>query len=86
MRHTFVDNFVNTVNRRFNKLLAPRLVHSSVENCGSAAKLLKKFRAHDAMRVIKSWVNSWATSDRYHEPVILPCLFGCVGAVDILDH
>ena len=43
---------------------------------------LRQLRKHDAMRVIKTWVNSWATSYRLHEPVLLPCLFGCVNASD----
>ena len=40
------------------------------------------------MRIVKTWVNSWATSRRYHEPVILPCLFGCAGdsGTDDLSH
>ena len=41
---------------------------------------------HEAMRVFKTWVNSWHTSDRYHESVRLPCLFGCAGSVDKLAH
>ena len=41
-----------------------------------ALSIMRKFRNHDAMKIVKTWVNSWATSRRYHEPVILPCLFG----------
>ena len=50
--------------------------------------IMRKFRKHDAIRIIKTWVNSWATSRRYHEPVILPCLFGCAGdgSTDDLSH
>ena len=29
------------------------------------------------MLVIKTLLNSWSTSDRYHEAHRLPCLFGC---------
>ena len=29
------------------------------------------------MMVIKSVCNSWVTSSRYHESVLLPCIFGC---------
>ena len=38
------------------------------------------------MMVVKSWGNSWATSDRFHEAVLLPCLFGCNSGKDILQH
>ena len=29
------------------------------------------------MQVIKTWANSWSTSDRYHEELKLPCIWGC---------
>ena len=41
---------------------------------------------HEAMQCFKTWVNSWATSSRYHEPVIYPCLLGCPDKVDSLSH
>ena len=36
--------------------------------------------------IIKTWVNSWATSSRLHEEVQLPCLFGCQDAPDHMIH
>ncbi len=36
------------------------------------------------MRVLKTWVNSWATSSRHHE--VLPCLFGRRQARDEQSH
>ena len=36
--------------------------------------------------VLKAWVNSWATSDRCHEAIRLPCMFGCDGAKDKMTH
>jgi hypothetical protein len=47
---------------------------------------LKKCRVADAVKVIKTWVNGWATSYRYHEGVLLPCLFGCTDCKDELRH
>ena len=38
------------------------------------------------MKVIKTWVNAWATSTRLHETNSLPCLFGCVGMRDDFAH
>ncbi len=45
---------------------------------------LRTLRKHDA--VLKTWVNSWATSDRYKESLRLPCIFGCSEAIDRMDH
>ncbi len=38
------------------------------------------------MRVFKTWVNSWATSYRMHEPKLLHCVFGCLIGNDQLSH
>ena len=37
------------------------------------------------MRVLKTWTNAWATSHRFHEKPLLPCLFGCK-EIDKLSH
>ena len=44
------------------------------------------FRVADTIKEIKTWVNGWATSHRYHENKLLPCLFGCSGRIDSLSH
>ena len=46
---------------------------------------LKKCRVADAVKIIKTWSNGWATSSRYHEGVLLPCVFGC-NCIDKLEH
>ena len=51
-----------------------------------ACALLKTFRKHDAMAVVKTWVNSWATSSRFHAAVQLPCLLGCIEGTDAQHH
>jgi hypothetical protein len=38
------------------------------------------------MMFIKTITNSWSTSNRYHETIRLPCIFGCEGAKDTLKH
>ena len=48
--------------------------------------MLRKLRKHDAMRVVKTWANSWATSTRYHEAIMFPCLFGCSCGEDRQSH
>ena len=47
---------------------------------------MRSLRKHDAMRIFKTWVNSWATSSRFHEAVQLPCLFGCADGLDQQSH
>ena len=47
---------------------------------------LKKCRVADAVKIIKTWSNGWATSSRYHEGLVLPCLFGCNSCSDSLEH
>ena len=38
------------------------------------------------MTVIKAFSNSWVTSDRFHEDIRLPCIFGCQDCKDSLAH
>ena len=35
---------------------------------------------------IISWTNSWATSHRFHDDKLLPCLLGCRDCKDELKH
>ena len=39
-----------------------------------------------SLMFVKTVVNSWSTSHRYHEAVRLPCIFGCEGCQDTLEH
>ena len=43
-------------------------------------------RPFQAMQVIKTWSNAWATTHRFHEAARLPCLFGCADSADDLAH
>ena len=39
------------------------------------------------MKVIKTWLNGWATSHRMHEDKVLCCILGCGdGSLDSLTH
>ena len=42
--------------------------------------------AGKAITILKTWTNSWATSHRSHDPIILPCLLGCKAKTDSLIH
>ena len=43
-------------------------------------------RKGHSLMFVKTIVNSWSTSHRYHETVRLPCIFGCEGCQDCLEH
>ena len=49
-------------------------------------KALRTLRKHEAMQVVKTWCNSWATSKRLHLLPLLPCVFGCSNQIDDLSH
>ena len=84
------NKFGNTLNdtfkRRLTSLFQPyeldfqQAIH--LDQCWGA---LKKCRVADAVKTIKTWSNAWATSSRYHEGILLPCLFGCT-CTDHLEH
>ena len=46
----------------------------------------KKLGQTAFMAVLRTWINSWATSHRSHDPTILPCLLGCMEGKDSLQH
>jgi hypothetical protein len=51
-----------------------------------AARILKSAPAHVVIMVLKTWSNSWSTSDRYHDGRIEHCCFGCFPEPDSLAH
>ena len=48
--------------------------------------LKSQHRKGHSLMFVKTIVNSWSTSYRYHETVRLPCIFGCEGCRDDLEH
>ena len=75
-----------TVTTRIRNIFRPFQVTADTLEISSAFKILASTRMHDAMRVLKTWVNSWATSHRSHESVQHRCLFGCDDARDSMNH
>ena len=53
-----------------------------LDRCWGASR---KSRVADAVMIIKTWSNGWATSSRYHEGVLIPWFFGC-NCKDELKH
>ena len=52
----------------------------------TTTKLLSHFSSSVTFKVIKTWINSWSTSRRYHEDLLFPRLFGCDAKEDDLLH
>ena len=73
--------------KRIRNLFAPHALnfetHIQLDTC---FEVLRTMRTADSMRVMKTWVNGWATTYRYHEPTLYPCLFGCHAKPDDLKH
>ena len=52
----------------------------------SAYQLLTEADKHVGLKVLKTWLNGWATSHRMHEEHTLKCVLGCQNEIDSLDH
>ena len=85
--HRFGDTLNDTFERRLTSLFQPYELDFQqailLDRCWA---VLKKCRVADAVKIIKTWSNGWATSSRYHEGLVLPCLFGCNSCSDSLEH
>ena len=79
----FPDRFETHISKHIAQLLELDLDGSCTFAFGEAFRLLKSIRKHEAFQVIKTWVNSWATSRRFdHDTLTLPCIFGCSGGCE----
>ena len=64
-------------------MLGDSFVPSALDQALLSARSLKPY---EVVQVMKTWSNSWATSHRFHEKTRLPCLFGCSGGLDSMQH
>ena len=48
--------------------------------------MLTDVRPQVAICVFKTIIGGWTTSHRMHEPSLLPCIFGCQGETDTINH
>ena len=76
------------IERRLNTfgLPNPNVEFFSSNLKATLASLSSKSRKGHSLMFVKTIVNSWSTSYRYHEPDRLPCIFGCEGCKDNLEH
>ena len=82
------DQLKDLCEERAVKLFAPYdIFDGDGANYEEAFSVLKKVGGGIAMKVIKTWLNGWATSHRMHEDNVLCCLLGCGdGSLDSLTH
>ena len=52
----------------------------------SLISIFPSIRQHTCMCIFKTFVGGWTTSHRMHEPIKLPCIFGCPGESDCQRH
>ncbi len=78
------EKIVKLAERRVAKIFQPYLTNGA--DVEAATLLLKTLRPSESMKVLKTWLNGWATSKRMSEDPFLPCLFGCSEEIDSLSH
>ena len=77
----------DTIEKRLTKLYQPfDLDFFCSISLTASLRQLKGNRVADVLKVVKTWCNGWATSNRYHEAIRLPCLFGCNHESDAMEH
>jgi len=82
-----VCKLFDTIPRRLTKLYHPFVLDfQNVISLESCFATLRKNNISVSVKVLKGWCNGWATSKRYHEDKLLPCLFGCSNCKDELGH
>jgi len=87
MKMHFASDICKTIQTRLIDLFAPfTLDFDNLINLDLCIALLRKMPAGKAITILKTWANSWATSHRSHDPIILPCLLGCKAKPDSLIH
>jgi hypothetical protein len=83
----YISDLPAIIFKRVQNMFDPHPVYKCSFEFEAASELMRKhLRKFDNMRIIKTWVNSWSTSYRYHETPLLPCVFGCPREKDNQDH
>ena len=83
MKYLYPSAISSVLERRLQKILGSVFVPGSLHPALNALNGLRPFQA---MQVINTWSNAWATTHRFHEAARLPCLFGCAESSDDLAH
>eukprot|EP00973_Karenia_brevis_P039409 5441033-Karenia_brevis.AAC.1 len=90
MYNAFVSNlYADTIPMLIKKrlrVIAPLACISDPFDCGALREQVSALPPFIVFVIIRTWANGWTTSHRMHEPRLLPCLFGCPGQQDCLQH
>ena len=72
---------------RWTKLFLPYDIQADgALDINSIFETLRKLEGPASIKVVKTWLNGWATSTRMHEDKDLGCLLGCRNQHDSLRH
>ena len=84
------DQLCQLCEERCSKIFAPYDIFDDSNGASAclseALAALKNIGGNCATKVIKTWLNGWATSHRMHEDIVLPCVLGCSVGSDSLNH
>jgi len=85
LRECVPNSWVTLQRRRFSTLGIPPTFSLPCDLPKYLIRTSKGLPPQVRMIALKTWCNSWATTERYHEEVQLECVFGCGGS-DNLAH
>ena len=81
------SNILATLSRRISKLFAPfEIDFTLIVNLEHCIKSLNLVQVPVRVKVIKTWLNAWATTNRIKGDFSRDCLLGCANAPDSLAH
>jgi len=91
MEEVFPDSDSNQlramVEERCLKMFSPFVIDVERDlDLHGALSMLKDINGSMALRILKTWLNGWATSHRMSETPVLDCLLGCECGRDSLSH
>jgi len=84
MGELYPDKIEHLFERRARSLVPSRPL--DIDQLDDIRPLLVKLTVPVATYILKTWAGAWCTSARFHEEVRLPCLYGCRGEPDALQH
>jgi len=74
------------INRRLQVLSPTEVPNEFTSSQSHFCKAAKQVGPGIMMTVIKTILNSWVTSHKFHEAMLIDCIFGCEGCKDTLTH
>ena len=69
------EDWAKLINKRLTATTGDNDINPMVGE--QATKILKEIKGHTAMAAMKTMMNGWATTRRFHRDKIIKCIFGC---------